>query len=64
MKNIETFKTWAFRRILKISWTDDDDGIPSNKVLERIGETRFAIINMEKLAYLSYFMRYDRYIIN
>lgn len=60
MKNAKVFKMWAYKRILRISSTDNTN---YKEVLCRIGkETEMGItIKRRKLAYIRHFMRYSKY---
>jgi hypothetical protein len=60
MKKVEAFEMWAYRRILRISWTEH---VTNEEVLRRIGKEREVGISIKKrkLEYLGHVMRHNKY---
>ena len=59
-RKLEAFEMWAYRRILKISWTDR---VTNVEVLRRLNKQHEVINNVKKrkLEYFAHVMRNDKY---
>ncbi|CAG9829543.1 unnamed protein product [Diabrotica balteata] len=60
MKKVEAFEMWAYRLILRISWTEH---VTNEEVLRRISKEREVGISIKKrkLEYLGHVMRQNKY---
>ncbi|CAH2242692.1 jg7589 [Pararge aegeria aegeria] len=59
-KRLEAFEMWAYRRMLKISWTQK---VTNEEVLRRVGCQRelWKTVKKKKVAYVGHVLRHDRY---
>lgn len=59
-KRVEAFEMWAYRRMLRIGWTQK---VTNDEVLRRVNQKRELLqtVKQRKVAYLGHVMRHDRY---